>query len=115
MRRLTAITAEQVLTAARARHAHVGAAELAEVYESMQAAPARRRAGVYYTPQPVAEFVSTFALRQGLAQVGPDPEQVLRIVACDPACGCGVFLVEAARLLATPTPSGWSAHHHRSS
>jgi hypothetical protein len=50
---------------------------------------------------PVATFMTTFALEQAIRQVdGQDPQAILRLVVCDPACGCGVFLVEAARLLA---------------
>lgn len=97
------VTAAQVHAEAIARHGEDGvtAATLGEVYEQMLDMGTRQKGGVFYTPKPVAEFMTTFALRQGLAQVGPDePEQVLRIIACDPACGAGVFLVEAANLLA---------------
>jgi hypothetical protein len=46
--------------------------------------------------------MTTFALEQAIrSDASKDPERILRIVACDPACGCGVFLTEAACLLAT--------------
>ena len=90
------VTAADVLAEARARYGEDGldAQALGETYESMQAMAARVEAGVFYTPRPVA-------LEQAIRQVGPDEaHHILRIVACDPACGCGVFLTEAARLLA---------------
>lgn len=97
------VTAAQVHAEAIARHGedNVTAATLGETYESMQSMAAREKTGVFYTPQPVAKFMTTFALKQAISQVGDDPEQILRIIACDPACGCGVFLVEAAQLLAS--------------
>jgi type I restriction-modification system DNA methylase subunit len=97
------ISAARVLAEAAERYGQdqVGARELADTYESMQAMATRKKSGVWYTPEPVVKFMSRFALEQAIGQVKPDePGQILRIVACDPACGCGVFLVEAAQLLA---------------
>jgi hypothetical protein len=97
------ITADQVYAedvARRGGEDNVTAYTLSETYESMQSMAARKRGGVWYTPQPVTQWMSSFSLRLGLRQVGPEPDQVLRIVAYDPACGCGVFLIEAAQLLA---------------
>jgi hypothetical protein len=93
------IGADQVLAEAKVRHEQVGAYELSTTYESMQAMGQRKKDGVWYTPEVLAGVVTRLALNLGLDQVGPEPEHVLRIVACDPACGCGVFLVEAAWLL----------------
>lgn len=78
----------------------VDAYRLSETYQAMQSMERRLRHGVYYTPQGVARPMTTLALRQAIARVGPEPQQVLRVVVCDPACGCGVFLIEAANLLA---------------
>jgi hypothetical protein len=99
----TDITASAVFAAAAGAHGehNVGVYELATTYESMQHIGARRQTGVWYTPQPLAAAISRFSLDVALQRVGPEPEQVLRIIACDPACGCGPFLVEAARFLAT--------------
>lgn len=96
------ITADQVYAEDVSRHGedNVTAYTLSETYESMLSMAARKKGGVWYTPQPVTQWMSSFSLRLGLRQVGPEPDQVLRIVAYDPACGCGVFLIEAAQLLA---------------
>jgi type I restriction-modification system DNA methylase subunit len=97
------ITADQVHAETIARHGADGvtAERLGETYESMQKMADRLRGGVWYTPQRVANAITRLSLEAALKQVGPeDPEQIFRIVVCDPACGCGVFLVEAAWLLA---------------
>lgn len=96
------ITADQVYAEDVARHGEdlVTAYTLSETYESMQSVAAREEGGVWYTPRPIAQWMSTVSLRLGLRQVGPEPGEVLRLIAYDPACGCGVFLIEAAQLLA---------------
>lgn len=99
---MTTITADDVYARALAEHgeSNVGAEQLGQTYESMQSAGERKAGGVWYTPEPVATFMSRFAVEiVGLKQVGPEPEQVMRVVALDPACGCGIFLVHAARQL----------------
>lgn len=68
--------------------------------------PARRAVGVWYTPPEVAAAMCALSLGQALRQVdeaNPDagPWAVLLVRAHDPACGAGVFLVAAARWLAT--------------
>lgn len=95
------ITAEKVLAEAVAKYGedNVGAEELGEVYEAMQAGAARAEGGVWYTPEPVAQFMTAFSLEIALKQVGPEAHQVFRVTALDPACGCGIFLVKAARFL----------------
>lgn len=99
-----AITVEQVLAEATTRYEHVGAYELSETYERMQEQRSqadRKAAGAYYTPEAFTSFMSGFSIDAAMAGIlGPDPGEVLRIVACDPACGCGVFLVEAAYKIA---------------
>jgi len=95
------ITAADVLAKAVAEHGedNVGVYELAFIYEAMQSMSGRKAKGVYYTPDAVAEAMSKLALNLGINQCGDEPGQVLRIIALDPACGCGQYLVEAARLL----------------
>lgn len=96
------ITAEQVVKEAVARYGDEWTPQnLADTYESMQAMAERRKAGVWYTPQPVADFMTRFAFDVAFRQIGPKANQVLRIVALDPCCGTGPFLVAAARFLAT--------------
>ena len=52
-----------------------------------KARSARRRSGIYYTPGDVAEFMANLVVRQRGQPI------------LDPACGTGVFLRAAARLL----------------
>jgi type I restriction-modification system DNA methylase subunit len=97
------ITAELVHRCAEARYDQVGPEELGSVYEEMlqdSAGDQRRSQGSYYTPGPVAAFMTKFAIDLGIGQLGPHPHEVLRILACDPSCGAGVFMVAAARVLA---------------
>ncbi len=62
---------------------------------------ARDVQGAWYTPEPLAREATRLALTPALKHAAPgDPEEILRINALDPACGAGVFLVEAARTLA---------------
>lgn len=59
-------------------------------------APVRKRHGIYYTPQLVAERIVSDAL-----DVLPDLNRktVPRLRIIDPACGCGAFLAAAMRVL----------------
>lgn len=96
------ITAQEVYAKVVADEGEDGvtAERLGSTYEAMQSAGKRKKGGVWYTPDPVAAWISDFAIAQvGLAQVGPEAEQVMRVIALDPACGCGVFLVHATRQL----------------
>src|SRR5437660_268962 len=97
------VTAAEVLAEATSRYGEALDAEhLGETYQSMIAMAERSAGGVFYTPEPVARAMTTFALEQAIRQDGSgDPQRILRIVACDPSCGCGVVLAAAARLLAT--------------
>lgn len=57
---------------------------------------------IYYTPVEIAEPMVQFSIGTTLKRLDDQsPEAVLRIVALDPACGAGTFLVCAARFLAT--------------
>lgn len=62
----------------------------------------RDKLGSWYTPQPVAREMTRLALDLAIEQClkAVDPEQILRIRAVDPACGAGVFMIEAARKIA---------------
>ncbi|MCY1056693.1 type IIL restriction-modification enzyme MmeI [Nannocystis sp. SCPEA4] len=75
-----------------------------------QPSPDRRRAGAYYTPRVLADVVVAAALRPLLAALGPDPtpDRLLRLQICDPAMGCGVFLLAVARRLAVHLVAAWS-------
>lgn len=98
---MTTLTADDVYAAALAKHGegNVGPYELAFMYESMQPTAERKAKGVYYTPQAVAEAMSKLALQQGVDLAGEGAHNVLKLCVIDPACGCGPFLVESARIL----------------
>jgi len=57
----------------------------------------RRELGGYYTPPEIVAHV--------LCSAGYPPESGGALL-CDPSCGSGRFLAEAARLLARPSPNG---------
>ena len=100
---MSLITAELVFAAdvrRRGSEDKVTAHTLSETYESMQAMGDRQRTGVWYTPVEVARPIARMSMELALRGVGPTAQDVLRVVACDPACGCGVFLYEAAHILA---------------
>lgn len=95
------VTADDVYAAAVDKYGEdkVRVEELGAVYESMQSAKDRKAGGVWYTPQLVAEAMTRATVDQAVERVGPRPIDLLRVVIFDPACGPGVFLVEAARRL----------------
>lgn len=66
---------------------------LGQAYESTITRAARRRAGAYYTPRPLADALAVATLAPLLAG-GPSPLRV-----CDPAVGGGSLLLAAARVL----------------
>ncbi|WP_434421598.1 type IIL restriction-modification enzyme MmeI [Nannocystis pusilla] len=74
-----------------------------------QTSPDRRRAGAHYTPRHLADTVVRAALRPLLAALGPAPtaDQLLRLKICDPAMGCGAFLLAVARRLALHLVTAW--------
>lgn len=95
------ITADVVYQRAMCEYETVGAEELGAVYQQMMNPGERKDRAAYYTPDPVARFTARFSLDLATdRQIGPEPEQVMRIVALDPACGAGILLVHAARHLA---------------
>ncbi|MFO0846769.1 MAG: N-6 DNA methylase, partial [Gemmataceae bacterium] len=80
----------------RGSRAMTGAAErIGEAYQRRLSSAARRSAGAHYTPPGLAEQLTRLALAP-LADRG----DVLGLRVCDPACGCGAFLLAACRYLA---------------
>jgi hypothetical protein len=77
-----------------------GVVELGEMRERLMADGDRMTAGVWYTPLKVAEFMARFTL-EGQACRCSLPGCALRVMVLDPACGAGVFVVAAARQIAT--------------
>lgn len=79
-----------------------GAEEIGAMRRRLADQPEIKQRGMDYTPQRLAHFVSRFSMETLLERqiIGDAPEDVLRIVAIDPTCGAGVFLVEAARWIA---------------
>lgn len=63
----------------------------------------RGEQGSYYTPPELARTMCELSIGPQLARLAgqPDPHAVLNVMAVDPACGAGVFLIEAARLIAS--------------
>ncbi|MFG3157119.1 N-6 DNA methylase [Streptomyces sp. NPDC048219] len=63
---------------------------------------ARATLGSWYTPPEVAAAMCrlSFGPQLGKLSQHPDPGNVLQILVIDPACGAGVFLIEATRLIA---------------
>ena len=58
---------------------------------------ARKLGGVFYTPASVVDFVLDRALSPAIEACGDDVDRLLKLRVCDPACGCGYFLIAAAR------------------
>jgi len=58
--------------------------------------------GSWYTPPQLATDMCRLTIGPQLDRLAqhPDPGNMLQVLAMDPACGAGVFLVEAARLIA---------------
>jgi N-6 DNA Methylase len=76
--------------------------DISAAYEHLLHPGQRQAAGAFYTPPEVAAAMVRFSLGQAahMLAADPDPRAVLQILAVDPACGAGVFLVEAARFIA---------------
>lgn len=76
-----------------------GVAELGAMRERLLADDERVSTGVWYTPQELAESIVRLTLDGGV--VCSAPAGALRVMVLDPACGAGVFLLAAARRIAT--------------
>jgi hypothetical protein len=79
-----------------------GAAELGALREQLLTGEDRDASGAWYTPPEVARPLTRAALSE-ITDLHLDdaPADVLAVSVLDPACGGGVFLIAAARLLAT--------------
>lgn len=79
-----------------------GVAELGAFRERLLTSDARKSGGVWYTPPAVADFMVRFSLDPVIDRLteAEDPLDALQVLAVDPACGAGVFLVSGARLIA---------------
>ncbi|MDR0521706.1 MAG: N-6 DNA methylase [Planctomycetaceae bacterium] len=69
------------------------------VYEEFRktCAEERKADGVYYTPEPIVDFIIENTV--GKLCEGKTPAQVAGLKIIDPACGCGVFLIRAYQYL----------------
>jgi hypothetical protein len=76
------------------------------------ATSARDAQGAWYTPPEIAQAMCRLSLGPQLDRLAqdPDPGELLQILAIDPACGAGVFLVEAARYIAARLAARVSGH-----
>jgi type I restriction-modification system DNA methylase subunit len=79
-----------------------GAPEFGPIYEGIISARTREKLGAWYTPPIVAESMVSFTIGPQLDRFAahPDPGNLLQVLALDPSCGAGIFLVSAARLIA---------------
>lgn len=95
-----------------------GAPEFGPIYEGIIAVRTREQLGAWYTPPIVAESMVAFTIGPQLDRFAahPDPGNLLQVLALDPSCGAGIFLVSAARLIAhryagrlgrTDEPTDW--------
>ena len=105
----------------RIDYRHLGAEELGSVYESLlelrprfdadeprfwlEELPGNKRktTGSYYTPPALIEELLKTALDPVIDRYAAsgNPEDLLKLTVCDPACGSGNFLVAAGRRIAT--------------
>jgi type II restriction/modification system DNA methylase subunit YeeA len=98
-----------------------GVAELGAFRERLLKEDERASGGVWYTPPELADFMTRFSIAPVLDRLADatDPASVLDVLALDPACGAGVFLVSAARLIANryagliakAEPTDWMVAH----
>lgn len=71
------------------------------VHARKKTGSARDTQGAWYTPPQIAQAMCRMSIGPELERLAahPDPHNVLQVLAIDPACGAGVFLIEAARLI----------------
>ena len=76
-------------------------ADLGTAREYLLSGGDRKKLGSWYTPPVVAEAMCRLSIGPQLERLAKseDPADVLMVTAVDPACGAGVFLVAAARLI----------------
>lgn len=76
-------------------------ADLGTARECLLSGEKRAAAGAWYTPPEAAEAMCRLSIGPQLERLAKsdDPGDMLRVTSVDPACGTGVFLVAAARLI----------------
>ena len=76
-------------------------ADLGTVREYLLSGGDRKALGSWYTPPEAAREMCRLSIGPQLKRLAAedDPGAVMRVTAVDPACGAGVFLVEAAKLI----------------
>lgn len=72
-------------------------ADVGSVYEHLLG-----REGAWFTPQSLVDVTLEFSVAPQMEELCAehDPGSVLRLVVIDPSCGCGAFLIAAARMIA---------------
>jgi hypothetical protein len=77
--------------------------DLGAGYENLLNSGRRAAQASYYTPPGVAAAMVRFSIGLAVDRMiaSADPRAVLLVLAVDPTCGAGVFLVEAARFIAS--------------
>jgi hypothetical protein len=98
-----------------------GVAEFGAMRERLAKKEERDQRGLWYTPPLAADFMTSFSINPILDRLADieDPANALQVLALDPACGAGVFLVSAARLIAgryasliaRSEPTEWMVQH----
>jgi hypothetical protein len=88
--------------------------DVSGAYEHLLHPRERMAKAAFYTPPAAARFMVRFSLGQAAQRLAaePDPRAVLQILAVDPACGAGVFLIEAARYIAAVLASRLAGQPH---
>jgi hypothetical protein len=93
--------------------------QIGHMYEGLRGRTARRRSGAHYTPRSLTEPLVCCTL-EPLVYTGPGEGkprghrklrpagELLDLKICDPACGCGAFLVQACRYLAERLAEAWA-------
>ena len=76
----------------------VEAFEMGNRYQDSLSGNKRRSSGVHYTSIEMCEYVTRNAL-QPVLDTCKSVEDVLSIQVCDPACGCGSFLIMACHVI----------------
>ncbi len=76
--------------------------DISAAYEHLLHPKQRIAQSAFYTPPEAAAAMVRFSLGQAVEMLAgdPDPRAILGVLAVDPSCGAGVFLVEAARYIA---------------
>ncbi|MBA3549194.1 MAG: hypothetical protein H0T76_22200 [Nannocystis sp.] len=74
---------------------------------------ARRRSGTHYTPRTLTASIVRTTLEPLLAALGerPDAARLLDLKICDPALGCGAFLLAACHQLGEQLEAAWIRDH----